>query len=102
MSNDTAIERKDTGIRIILSAIFLLIAEVMKVILALLTLFALGWTLIMRQPPPAQVRRFANRVVSYQYHVFRYLTYNEETRPFPFSDFPPEVEQPEASQESHV
>lgn len=100
MSNDTYIERKDTGIRIILSAIFLLIAEVSKIILGLLTLFALGWTLITRQPPNAQVRRFANRVVSYQYHVFRYLTYNEETRPFPFSDFPAEVELPGSIQES--
>jgi hypothetical protein len=99
MPNDSYIDRKDTGIRILLSAIFLLIAEVMKTILGLLTLFALGWTLVTKRPPSEQVRRFANRVVSYQYHLFRYLTYNEETRPFPFSDFPAELELPESIQD---
>ncbi|MGE0681420.1 MAG: DUF4389 domain-containing protein [Candidatus Binatia bacterium] len=98
MPNDSYIDRKDTGIRILLSAIFLLIAEVTKTVLVLLTLFALGWTLITKRPPSEQVRRFANRVVSYQYHLFRYLTYNEKMRPFPFSDFPTELELPESTQ----
>jgi hypothetical protein len=38
------------------------------------------------------VRSFANRTLSYLYAVTRYLTYNQAEVPFPFSDFPREVD----------
>lgn len=52
----------------------------------------LGFALVTTRPPSERVRRFANRVLSYLYHIVRYLTYNEPELPFPFSDFPPELE----------
>jgi hypothetical protein len=48
--------------------------------------------LVTTRPPSERVRRFANRVLSYLYHIVRYLTYNEPELPFPFSDFPPQLE----------
>ncbi len=54
--------------------------------------FALAWTLVTKRPPSERLRHFANRTLSYQYRLFRYLTYNNSERPFPFSDFPPAVE----------
>jgi hypothetical protein len=41
------------------------------------------------------VRKFANQAAAYGYRVMRYLTLNENVRPFPFQDFPQELEPPE-------
>ena len=88
----TQIERPETGIRILLSLLFLLIAEVVRIVLGVTIVFALAWTLITKRPPSERVRDFANRTLSYQYRLYRYLTYTDPDRPFPFSDFPPEIE----------
>ena len=86
------IERKDTGIRILLSLLFWVIMEVVKTVLAVIVIFELIFTLITKKPPSEGVRTFANRALSYQYRLLRYLTHNEPYRPFPLSEFPPEVE----------
>src|SRR5262245_45566139 len=94
MQDEQPIERTDTGIRILLSILFLLIAEVLRIVLGVTTAFCLAWTLATKRPPRERVRHFANRVLSYQYRLSRYLTYNEATQPFPFADFPAELEPP--------
>jgi hypothetical protein len=88
------IERSETGIRILLTLLFYLIARAVGFVLGVLILFELLYTLITKDAPPERVRQFANRAISYFYRVGRYLTYNEADRPFPFNDFPPEVEPP--------
>ena len=90
--DETQIERQETGIRILLSLLFLLIAEVVRIALGITVFFALAWTLVTKRTPSERVRHFANRTLSYQYRLYRYLTYNAPERPFPFSDFPPAVE----------
>jgi len=47
----------------------------------------------LRHNEPA--RTFANQVATYGYRVMRYLTLNENQRPFPFSDFPAAIELPD-------
>ena len=42
--------------------------------------------------PSARLREFANAVIAYQYRLLRYVTYNESTVPFPFSQFPQVLE----------
>ena len=91
-SEDTIIERSQTGIRILLALLFMVIFRVTSVLLAVVVLFELLYALITRQPPSDRVRSFANRALSYLYAVTRYLTYNQAELPFPFSDFPREVE----------
>lgn len=87
------IERKETAVRVLVTLLFVVIAEVVvEVILGVVILFDLAYTLITKQLPPERVRRFANRTISYLYRILRYLTYNDTERPFPFSDFPLEVE----------
>ena len=88
------IERKDTGVRIVLSLLYWVILEVVKMVLAVIVIYDLIYTLITKQPPSEGVRNFANRALSYQYRLLRYLTYNEPYRPFPLAEFPPEVEPP--------
>jgi hypothetical protein len=86
------IERVDTGIRILFSILLMLITEVVQIILGFVTVFSLTFALVTQQPPSEQVRRFANRTLSYLYQIFRYLTYNAAALPFPFADFPAELE----------
>ena len=89
------IERRDTGIRILLTILFALIATVVETVLSVIVLFALIWALVTRQAPSLRVRTLANRIIAYYYRIGRYLTYNESRVPFPFSDFPDALEEPQ-------
>jgi hypothetical protein len=87
------IDRKDTGIRILLTLLFALIAGVVESAVALIVVFALLWALITKQPPGLRVCALANRIITYYYRIGRYLTYNESLVPFPFSEFPEVLEE---------
>ena len=68
--------------------------EVVKTIILLTTIFEYFFLLItLRHNEPA--RTFANQVATYGYRLMRYLTLNENQRPFPFSEFPAKIELPD-------
>jgi hypothetical protein len=93
MPDDTTqIERKETGMRILLNALFVVIWHVAETVLGVIILFQLAFAFITKRAPGEHVKRFANRVLSSLYHILRYLTYHELKPPFPFADFPPELE----------
>ena len=92
MTEEQEIERGKTGIRALLTLLFFVISRVVRAVLVLTVLFELLYTAITKSPPPERVRQFANRVVAYLYRIGRYVTYVEESPPFPFSEFPEEVE----------
>jgi hypothetical protein len=91
-AEETPIERKETGIRILITLSFFIVTEILKWVLGAIVLFELAFALITKRAPSDRLRRFANQTLSYHYRILRYLTYNESDRPFPFSDFPSEVE----------
>jgi hypothetical protein len=91
-AEDTTVERSQTGIRILLSLLFVVIFRVTSVVLAVVVVFELLYALVTRQPPSDRVRSFANRTLSYLYSLTRYLTYNQTEVPFPFSDFPRDLD----------
>jgi hypothetical protein len=87
--------RKHVVIRLLYTLLYVAIFELVKTIVLLVTLFEYFFLLVtLRHNEPA--RTFANQVATYGYRVMRYLTLNENQRPFPFSDFPAEIEPPEA------
>ena len=86
------IERGTTGVRFLLTILFVVIARVVETVLLVVIVFELLYTLITMSPPPERVRGFGNRTLSYIYRILRYLTYAEPSAPFPFVDFPEEVE----------
>src|ERR1700754_2733685 len=98
-SNDAEIERKDTAIRLVYTLFFVVIVRVVEAVLGVVVLFSLVFTLLTKRAPSESVQRFANRTISYLYHILRYATYNEILPPFPFSAFPAEVD-PVASESS--
>ncbi len=86
------IPRTDTGIRILLTILFAVVAGVLRTVVTVIVIFELLFSLITQRVPSLQMREFANRVIAYYYLLQRYLTYNEATVPFPFSPFPPALE----------
>ena len=97
MEQEQPIERKETGIRILLTVLFVVILRAVDVVFAVIVLFQLAFTLITKRRPGDQVARFANRIITYVVQLLRYLTYQEDQRPFPFSDFPAESTPPDPS-----
>ena len=89
---ETEIERSETGVRVVKSLLFLVIYQVVETVLTALVVFSLIFALVTKSPPSPRVRRFANRVLAYGYRMGRYLTYNDERAPFPFDEFPEEIE----------
>jgi hypothetical protein len=88
------ISRKQVAIRLLYTLLYMAIFELVKTIVVLITLFEYFFLLItLHHNEPA--RAFANKVATYGYRVMRYLTLNENQRPFPFSDFPEEIEFPD-------
>lgn len=101
-SNGTEIERKDTAIRLVYTLFFVVVVRIVEVVLGVVVLFSLVFTLITKRPPSESIKRFANRTISYLYHVLRYATYNEISPPFPFAEFPYEVEPVAPESSAHL
>ncbi len=87
--------RRQIAIRLLYTIIFLPIYAVcnMLVVLATLFQFALLFITFKHSEP---LRRCANRVVTLAYRIWRYVSLNSNQRPFPFAEFPEEMEPPEA------
>lgn len=89
---DDEIPRGETGLRILLTLLFVLIGSVVETVLGVVVVFQLIVALATRRPPSLRVRELANRIITYYYKLGRYVTYNESRLPFPFADFPDAIE----------
>ena len=70
-------------------------SRLLKILIQLTSLFQFIYLLLtLKYSEPA--RKFSNRVAAYGYRVMRYLTLNENQRPFPLAEMPAELEPPEA------
>jgi hypothetical protein len=90
------IERRDTAFRMLYSLLFALVISVLETVVGALVIFQLLYTMITKQEPSRRVSDLGNRLVTYFYRMLRYLTYNSDDLPFPFSDFPEALEAPYA------
>jgi hypothetical protein len=88
------VNRTETGIRILLSLLFMVAVRVVGLVLFVVIVFELLYTLITQRRPGGEVRRFARRTLDYAVAAVRYLTYNDDEPPFPFTEFPRETETP--------
>lgn len=86
------IDRGSTGVRILLTLLFFVVARVVEAALVVLIVFELAFALFTERRPSETVRRFANQTLSYLVEIGRYLTYNADAAPFPFREFPPELD----------
>jgi hypothetical protein len=87
--------RKKIVIRLLYTILFFIILEILKTIIQVSVLFQYVYLLISKTCSEP-VRNFTNKVSVYAYKVLRYVTLNENNKPYPFQDFPQIMELPEA------
>ena len=84
--------RKQTGIRILATLFFgIVVWAILEIIMFLVVILQILYALIAERPNSWMIG-FANQAIAYFYRVMRYLTFNEDRMPFPFSRFPEELE----------
>ena len=88
------VSRKQIGIRLLYTILFLVILGIVLVIVKVVVVFQFIYFFSNRKPNES-VRQFSNKISTYGYRIFRYITLTESRRPFPFTNFPPELEPPE-------
>lgn len=91
---DIILSRKNIVIRFLYTIFFLIVFEILKMVIQVTVLFQYIY-LFITKTYSTPLRSFSNKVSIYAYRVMRYVTLNENTLPFPFSDFPEEMESPE-------
>ena len=82
---------KQIGIRLLYTILFLVILVIVLAIVKVVVVFQFIYLFSTRKSNES-VRRFSNKISTYGYRIFRYITLNESQRPFPFTDLPPELE----------
>jgi len=85
------ISRKQIGMRLLYTILFLFILGIVIIIVKLVVFFQFIYFFSTLKPNES-VRQFSNKISTYGYRIFRYITLNESQRPFPFTDLPPELE----------
>ncbi len=85
------VSRKQIGIRLLYTILFLVILGIVLVIVKVVVVFQFIYFFSTRKPNES-VRQFSNKISIYGYRIFRYITLNESQRPFPFTNFPTELE----------
>ncbi len=85
------IPRGKIGIRLIFTLICLVILSLMHFLIQMITLIQY-LILLITKGYSEPLRSFSNKAAVYVYRLIRYITLNEDVRPFPFTDFPREIE----------
>lgn len=86
--------RKHIAVRFLYTILFFIVFEILKIIIQSIVLFQYAYLFVTKKHN-TPVRNFSNKVITYAYKVLRYLTLTENMRPFPFHEFPEEMELPE-------
>ncbi len=92
--HSNSFSRKKIAIRLLYTIFFLIVFEILKIIIQVAVLFQYVYMFITKDYNDP-IRNFSNKVSVYAYRVMRYVTLSENEKPFPFQDFPEEMEMPE-------
>ena len=90
----SGIPRGKIGVRLIYTLLFVVILSLLNFMIQLIALVQFAILLLTRSYSEP-LRSFSNKAAAYAYRLIRYVTLNDNTRPFPFMDFPAEMEKPE-------
>jgi hypothetical protein len=77
--------------------LFVFIYSIAEIVLGAVVLLQFGFSLFTGKPN-ATLTEFGRQLSEFIYQVFRFLTYNTETKPFPFDDWPENQQQSEHKQ----
>lgn len=85
------VARKNIAVRTTFAIFFLMVWAVLSAMLLFLTLFQFAFLCLFARHNEA-IKGFSHVLVTYHYRVLRYLTLNENLKPYPFSKFPDPIE----------
>jgi hypothetical protein len=85
------VPRKSIAIRLLYTVFFFIVFELLLIILLFSTLFQFVYLFLMGNHSEP-LRRFCNKISTYAYKIIRYVTLNDNSKPFPFADYPNEME----------
>lgn len=88
------LSRKNIAIRLLFTLIFVVTSLAFTAVLWVIVLFQYLYLFIARSHSDS-LKNFCNKLSVYVYRVFRYMSLNENARPFPFAGFPEEMEPPD-------
>lgn len=91
----TTVSRLKILLRLLYAILFLLVFEILRLVVQV-TVLGQYLYLLVTGTPSEPLRKFGSRVADYSYRVIRYLTLNENERPYPFTRFPREIEPPDS------
>lgn len=92
--SEEKIPRGKIAVRFIFTLICLIILHAVQLAIQAMSLLQYIILFITRSYSEP-LRRFSNQAAAYLYRLTRYVTLNENTRPFPFTTFPQELESSE-------
>jgi len=92
--NPDSYSRKKIAIRLLYTILFLIVFVILNIIIKVSVIFQYVY-LFISKTYNNPIRNFTNKVSVYAYKVLRYVTLNENEKPYPFKDFPKEFELPE-------
>ena len=87
------VSRTQILFRLLYTVLFLFVLGFVFFLIKLATVFQYILLLITLSPSEP-VRRVSNQLSAYAYRLIRYLTLNDNERPFPFTEFPQEMDPP--------
>jgi hypothetical protein len=87
------ITRKQIGLRLLYTLLFMVAFEILKLVIQVTVLFQYIYLLVAREYS-APLRSFSNKAAVYAYKLIRFLTLNDNSKPFPFAEFPVELDPP--------
>ncbi|MDR3568024.1 MAG: DUF4389 domain-containing protein [Syntrophobacteraceae bacterium] len=90
----SGIPRGKIGVRLMYTLLFVVILSLMNFMIQLIALVQFV-ILLLTKSYSEPLRSFSNKAAAYVYRLVRYITLNDNTKPFPFMDFPAEMERPQ-------
>lgn len=85
----TGADRGNIAKRFAVTLVCMMVFEVVSLVVQIAALFQFGYLLIAKKRSEP-LRLLCNRLSRFGYQIMRYTTLNDNTTPFPFSDFPSE------------
>lgn len=81
------IKSRSTWLRLLFMILFVVLWSISRIVVLAVVVLQFFWVLI-TGAANERLLAFGAGLATYSYQIIAYLTYNTETQPFPFSDWP--------------
>lgn len=79
------VKSRSTWLRLVFMLVFCLLGSIATMVTSVIVALGFFWVLFTGEPN-RQLQRTGKGIAAYLFQIVSYLTYNSDTRPFPFDD----------------